>query len=116
MGAANAWNPAGWIIIVSSVIAGLFALGKSIYKSFSSDYKKSEQIRVAREALDNIESNLKKEVLKQLDSINKSVSKNIENLKDTLTKSIEPLKQSIKALEKTKLELQGLESRIKHLL
>lgn len=116
LAAPNIWNPIGWTIIVASVIAGLLAFGKSIAKFFSSDYKKSEQIRVAREALDNIESNLKKEVLKQLDSINKSVSKNIENLKDTLTKSIEPLKQSIKALEKTKLELQGLESRIKYLL
>lgn len=116
LGAANAWNPGGWIIIVASVIGGLVAVGKSIYKFFSDSYKKSEQEKAMRKALEKIESDIKDDVFSKLDSLREELGEKIQELEDILEKNLEPLRVTNAALKNISKELKYLESNIPNLI
>ncbi|WP_334087013.1 hypothetical protein [Helicobacter typhlonius] len=88
---ANSWNPVGWTAAALMGIAMLIGLGKSIYKFFSSDYKKSEQKRVANKNLERISENIKENTEKELEKLRRNVNEYMQTLQqecETVTEHI----------------------------
>lgn len=116
LGAANVWNPVGWTIIVASVLCGLLAAAKSVFKFFSSSYKQSEQKKATDSALYDIKNAIEKDIGEQIDSNQQIMNENIEELKEVLSQPVQNIENSINLLKQINDELEELDSSIEALL
>ena len=86
--AGNIWNPAGWTLatlgIALSALAVVISFGKSIYKFFDSDYKKSEQKKSINDNLDKIVENIKPKIMQKINPISIDFSKMVNKIIDEL--------------------------------
>lgn len=82
--AANIWNPAGWTGIALSALAVVISFGKSIYKFFDSDYKKSEQKKSTNDNLDKIVENIKPKIMEKINPISIDFSEMVKKIIDEL--------------------------------
>jgi hypothetical protein len=86
--AGNIWNPAGWTLttlgIVLSALAVIISFGKSIYKFFDSDYKKSEQKKSTNDNLDKIVENIKPKIMEKINPISIDFSEMVKKIIDEL--------------------------------
>ena len=109
----NSWNPLGWAMIGLSVLGLVIGFAKSIFKFFSSDYKKSEQRRVADENIDKISKEMEKQVIKELKIALKDFEKQVETISDELKESGKKINQMNKYLIDSCRELEGVSKKIK---
>lgn len=82
--AANSWNWVGWTMIALGALTALISFGKSIYKFFSDDYKKSEQRKSADENIENVINTIKPKMLENIKPIYADISKLVDAIIDDL--------------------------------
>lgn len=121
--AANLWNPAGWAVASAAVIAtviisaGTIIAGvlKSIWKIFSSNYKKSEQRKAVDENLRKICQNSKEQVYKSIkNEIDKNLKSQIDKIQNSLQDSVKNIKEASEFFETLrKNEILTLANQIK---
>jgi len=113
--AGNIWNPAGWTMatlgIVVSAVAVLLTLGKSIYKFFSDDYKKSEQRKSAEKNIENIIDEIKPKMMENIkplsDEFSELVDKIINDL-DTIVRQRKVVNEHVKTVHKELVQIAKL--------
>ena len=115
--AGNIWNPAGWTMatlgIVVSAVAVLISFGKSIYKFFSDDYKKSEQRKSADENIENITDKIKPKMMENIAPLIGELSKLIDDITNDLDNIVLQRKMAYEYLDNTHNELSQLTKQIK---
>lgn len=115
--AGNIWNPAGWTMatvgIVVSAVAILISFGKSIYKIFSSDYKRSEQRKSADENLDRIVKDIKPKITEKIKPIEQKVTVLIDNIIDDLENIVKQRKLANEYIKNTHRDLVLVSKQIK---
>lgn len=115
--AGNIWNPAGWTMatlgIVVSAVAVLVSFGKSIYKFFSVDYKKSEQRKSADENLENILDDIKPKMMENIEPLVKELTKLIDEIIQDLDNIVLQRKLAYEYLDNTHNDLAQLAKHIK---
>ncbi|GAA7070727.1 hypothetical protein ID0603_05090 [Helicobacter pylori] len=89
LGIVNIWNPMGWIEITLGVLAGLWAVYKSVRSFFNSDYKKSQQRKEVDKNLDKACKEIAEKVGSQIERGKKDMFKKIKKLKADLNGPIE---------------------------
>ncbi|WP_334085141.1 hypothetical protein [Helicobacter typhlonius] len=111
---ANSWNPVGWTAAALMGIAMLIGLGKSIYKFFSSDYKKSEQKRVANKNLERISENIKENTEKELEKLRRNVNEYMQTLQQECETVTEHIREPYIFICQTQKEIRQLTYQIQH--
>lgn len=111
--ATNAWNPLGWVMFGLGVLGVVIGFAKSIFKFFSSDYKKSEQRRVVDENIDKISKDMEKQVIGELEIALKDFEKQVASISDELKESGNKIVQMSKYLLNSCRELEELSEKIK---
>jgi hypothetical protein len=92
--AGNSWNPLGWTMFAIGVVTVLVSFGKSIYKIFSNDYKKSEQRKSANKNIDRITEKIEKSILEKLDLSFLEFEKITEDIINNLDSGVEQVKKA----------------------
>ena len=111
--AANSWNWVGWTMIAVGAITALVSFGKSIYKFFSDDYKKSEQRKSADENLENIINEIKPKMMENLEPLGKELTKLVDEIINDLDNVVLQRKMAYEYLNNTHDELTQLAKNIK---
>ncbi|GAA9405245.1 hypothetical protein HpHA276_14530 [Helicobacter pylori] len=71
----------GEFALAAGIVLGVIGVVKSVWSFFDSDYKKSQQRKVADEILDKVCEKIEEGVKNQIESDKKGASEMIENLK-----------------------------------
>ncbi|GAA9341074.1 hypothetical protein TH0551_09800 [Helicobacter pylori] len=108
-GLLNFWNFVGW----ASIALGLIGIVKSVWSFFDSDYKKSQQRKVADKILDKVCEKIEEDVKNQIESGKKGASEMIEHLKATLNDLVVCYERMREGLIKAGEDLSHLANRIK---
>ena len=115
--AGNIWNPAGWTLatlgIALSALAVVISFGKSIYKFFDSDYKKSEQKKSINDNLDKIVENIKPKIMQKINPISIDFSKMVNKIIDELEDIVKQRKLINKDIKNILNELEEVSIIIK---
>ncbi|MCG3717833.1 hypothetical protein L5F50_01445 [Aliarcobacter butzleri] len=115
--AGNIWNPAGWTLatlgIALSALAVIISFGKSIYKIFDSDYKKSEQKKSTNDNLDKIVENIKPKIMQKINPISIDFSKMVNKIIDELEDIVKQRKLINKDIKNILNELEEVSIIIK---
>ncbi|MDE7316234.1 MAG: hypothetical protein K2N12_00645 [Helicobacter sp.] len=111
---ANFWNPVGWTAAALTGIATLIGFGKSIYKFFSSDYKKSEQKRAANENLKRISENIKENIEVELEKLRRNINEYIQNIQRECETVTEHMREPYIFICQTQKEIRQLTYQIQH--
>lgn len=115
--AGNIWNPAGWTLatlgIALSALTVIISFGKSIYKIFDSDYKKSEQKKSINDNLDKIVENIKPKIMQKINPISIDFSKMVNKIIDELEDIVKQRKLINKDIKNILNELEEVSIIIK---
>ncbi len=113
LGIFNAWNPMGWLALTAGIITGLVEIARSMWSSFSSRYKKSQQRKEVDKNLDKACEEIAEKVKSRIESYKKGASEMIENLKASLNDLIVCYDHMREGLIKAGEDLWHLDNRIK---
>lgn len=115
--AINGWNPVGWTMAawtaVVGIATGLVGFGKSIYKFFSDDYKKSEQKKSADENIAIIGKDIKTSISEKLTTSLKDFDKLIDKIRGDLESDVEQVKKVNDYIIDSNVKLMQLSKQIK---
>jgi len=92
-GAANVWNPGGWVMLALGALGIIIGFYKSVRNFFSSDYKKSQQRKSVDENLRKISKSLESSMKKQCVEVVKAA-------KDTIATIIDGIQQSVENIDR----------------
>lgn len=111
--AANSWNWVGWTMIAAGAITALVSFGKSIYKFFSDDYKKSEQKKAFDENIKKIVDNIKPKIMENIELIFDETTILIDNIIDDLENVVKQRKMANEYIKKSHQNLIQIAKQIK---
>ena len=111
--AANSWNLVGWTMIAAGALTALLSFGKSIYKFFDDDYKKSEQKKSADENLERIINDIRPKIIEKIELINREIIVLIDNIIDDLDNVVKQRKMTNEYIKKSYQDLVQIAKQIK---
>lgn len=109
---ANMWNPAGWAILVLSIITGAIEIYKSIRGFFSKSYKKAQQKKYVDERLLVIRKKIEQDMDKYINEIEQKILSVAIEIKQSLYESVIQIKIIKKNLNQSKDYLLTIAKRI----
>jgi flagellin-specific chaperone FliS len=109
---SNAWNPLGWTMFAVGVVTTLISFGKSIYKFFSDDYKKSEQRKIADKNIARIAKDIEITISEKLTLSFKEFDKLIDTIKGDVESDVEQVKKLNEYIIDSKVKLMQLSKNI----
>ena len=114
-GIANAWNPAGWIVIafgVLSIAGSLITLGKSVWSYFDSDYKQRQQKDSVTKNLEEIFASCQENFGRQLGDGFEQFKDRVKEIKKGLDLPSAQAAQVVASLSDAKKRLTQISQRV----
>lgn len=106
-------NPAGWVVLGLAIISGIVSIVKSIWGAINHSYRASRQKEQVDAKLDEIRSEIEKDLEPKFNDIKEKISGGIDKIKEILTKDMNEMKKIEYIFENTNRDLDRLSYEIK---
>ena len=108
-----AMTPIGWAIFAIGAVTVLISFGKSVWKFFSDDYRKTQQKKSTTKNIKKNSELFEKDILKKLKKPFSDYSEMIENIKKDLNNGVQQVKDTNMYVKEVRNKLVELSIKIK---